>query len=146
MNFITHCITIIALSTCATGALARDDIKEFSIADALATEQAKNILGDNIQFYFGEQSHGAVNKKFGEFGSNKKTNGVGKSDKQACEWAFLSAMKSLRERAQREGANAVVNIRSNYRNATTTSTATFKCGAGNIMAGVALLGDVVELK
>lgn len=146
MNFITRCITIIAISSCATGALARDDVKEFSIAEALATEQAKNILGDDIKFYFGAQSHGAVAKKFGEFGTNKKSNGVGKSDKQACEWAFLSAMKSLRERAQREGANAIVNIRSNYRNATTTSTDTFKCGAGNIMVGVALLGDVVQIK
>lgn len=146
MNFITRCITIIAISSCATGALARDDIKDYSIADALGTEQAKNILGDDIQFYFGEQSHGAVAKKFGEFGTNKKTNGVGKSDKQACEWAFLSAMKSLRERAQREGGNAVVNIRSNYRNATNSSTETFKCGSGAVMSGVALLGDVVEIK
>jgi uncharacterized protein YbjQ (UPF0145 family) len=146
MNFITRCITIIAISSCAAGALARDDIQEFSIADALATEQAKSILGDNIKFYFGKQPHGAVVKKFGEFGSNKKSNGVGKSDKQACEWAFLSAMKSLRDRAQREGANAVVNIRSNYRNVSSTSNETFKCGAGNIMVGVALLGDVVEIK
>ena len=146
MNFITRCITIIAISSCAAGALARDDVKDFSIADALATEQAKNILGNNIKFYFGEQSHGAVTKKFGEFGTNRKTNGVGKSDKTACEWAFLSAMKALRERAQREGGNAIVNIRSNYRNATNSSTETFKCGAGNIIVGVALLGDVVEIK
>lgn len=139
-------IALIALASSATCALARDDIKEFSIADALATEQAKSILGDDIKFYFGNQSHGTVVKKFGEFGTNKKTNGVGKSDRQACEWAFISAMKSLRERAQREGANAVVNIRSNYRNVTTSSPDTFKCGAGAIMSGVALLGDVVEVK
>lgn len=127
-------------------AQARDDVAEYSIADALSTEKAKEILGDNIRFYFGPQKHGAVTKKFGEYGSNKKTNGVGKSDKQACEWAFLSAMKSLRERAEKEGANAVVNIRSNYRNKTTTSADTFKCGSGGLMSGVALLGDVVELK
>jgi uncharacterized protein YbjQ (UPF0145 family) len=146
MNFITRCIALIAIGSCATSALARDDIKEFSIAEALATENAKSVLGSDIKFYFGAQTHGAVSKKFGEFGSNKKTNGVGKSDRQACEWAFLSAMKALRDRAQREGGNAVVNIRSNYRGTTTTSTETFKCGAGNIMAGVALLGDVVTIK
>jgi uncharacterized protein YbjQ (UPF0145 family) len=146
MNFTIRCIALIALASSATCAFARDDIKEFSIAEALATEQAKNILGDDIKFYFGDQPHGAVVKKFGEFGSNKKTNGVGKTDRQACEWAFLSAMKTLRERAQREGANAVVNIRSNYRNATTSSADTFKCGSGAIMSGVALLGDVVQVK
>ncbi|WP_039916000.1 heavy metal-binding domain-containing protein [Cellvibrio mixtus] len=146
MNFITRSIALIALTSCATSALARDDIKEFSIADALATEQAKSILGDDIKFYFGEQAHGAIAKNIVQVGTNKKTNGVGKTDRQACEWAFLSAMKSLRERAQREGANAVVNIRSNYRNVTSTSTETFKCGSGAIMSGVALLGDVVVIK
>lgn len=146
MNIITRCITILAISSCATSALARDDIQEFSIADALATEQAKNILGTNVQFYFGEQKPGKISKRYGEFGSNKKTNGVGKSDRQACEWAFLSAMKSLKERAEREGGNAVVNIRSNYRGAVSSSSETFKCGSGAIMSGVALLGDVVTVE
>ena len=40
----------------------------------------------------------------------------------------------------------MVNIRSNYRGSTSTSTDTFKCGSGALMSGVALLGDVVELK
>jgi uncharacterized protein YbjQ (UPF0145 family) len=55
-------------------------------------------------------------------------------------------MKSLREKAQSFGANAVVNIRSNYRNNLTSSTTTFKCGSGMLISGVALVGDVVELK
>lgn len=146
MNFTIRCIAFLAIAGCATSAMARDDIRDYSVADALSTEQAKNILGTNVKFYFGSQPHGAVAKKFGEFGTNKKTNGVGKSDKEACEWAFLSAMKALRERAEREGANAVVNIRSNYRGTTTTSPDTFKCGSGAIMSGVALLGDVVQTK
>lgn len=146
MKFISHCLATIALVGIAAGASARDEVKEFSIQEVMSSEKAKSVLGDNIRFYFGNQSHGAVSKKFGEFGSNKKTNGVGKSDQEACEWAFLSAMKSLRERAEREGANAVVNIRSNYRRAETSSTDTFRCGAGNIMAGVALIGDVVTIK
>lgn len=146
MNFITRSIALIALTTCATSALARDDIREFSIADALATEQAKNILGDDIKFYFGDQAHGAVVKNHGEYGTNRKTNGVNKSDKEACEWVFLTTLKALRERAQQAGANAVVNIRSNYRNVTSSSTETFKCGSGALMSGVALLGDVVEIK
>lgn len=144
----TLCKLLAALTiTCfAFSAHARDDIKDYSIAEAMSTEKAKEILGTNIKFYFGDQQHGAVTKKFGEFGSNKKTNGVNKSDKEACEWVFLSAMKSLRERAEKEGANAVVNIRSNYRGNTTSSPDTFKCGSGALMSGVALLGNVVEIK
>lgn len=146
MKAISLACAAAALMCCAISAQARDDIRDYSIAEALATENAKNILGENIKFYFGAQKHGPINKRFGEFGSNKKTNGVGKSDRQACEWVFLSALKSLRDRAEKEGGNAVVNIRSNYRGSMTTSTETFKCGSGALMSGVALLGDVVELK
>lgn len=146
MNVVFRTIVLMVLAFCTSNAFARDDIKDFSIANALATEQAKNLLGTDIKFYFGDQTHEAITKKFGQFGSNKKTNGVGKSDQEACERAFLSAMKSLRDRAAREGANAIVNIRSNYRNVISSSTETFKCGSGGIMSGVALLGDVVEIK
>lgn len=146
MKLLTLSISTLIISFCAANASARDDIADYSIADALATEQAKNILGTNIQFYFGDQPHGAISKNFSEYGTNKKTNGANKSDKEACEWAFLSAMKSLRDKAQSVGANAVVNIRSNYRNNTTTSATTFKCGSGMLISGVALLGDVVEIK
>ncbi|RYY73827.1 MAG: excinuclease ABC subunit A [Gammaproteobacteria bacterium] len=136
----------VALSLCALEASARNDIEDYSIADALASEQAKNILGDNIKFYFGNQSHGEVVKVFSEYSSNRKTNGANKSDKEACEWVFLSTLKALRDKAESVGANAVVNIRSNYKNNLSTSDTTFKCGSGMLMSGVALVGDVVTLK
>jgi len=136
----------IALSLCALEASARNEVQDYSIADALASEQAKNILGNNIQFYFGDQPHGEVAKVFSEYGTNRKTNGANKSDKEACEWVFLSTMKALRDKAQSVGANAVINIRSNYKNNLTSSTTTFKCGSGMLMSGVALTGEVVTLK
>ncbi|HSX50052.1 MAG TPA: heavy metal-binding domain-containing protein [Cellvibrio sp.] len=136
----------LVLGACALNASARDDIVDYSVADALASEQAKNILGTEIQFYFGDQPHGTVTKTILETRTNKKTNGANKSDKEACEWAFLSAMKALKEKAQSVGANAVVNIRSNYRNNTTSSATTFKCGSGMLISGVALIGDVVVIQ
>ncbi len=54
-------------------------------------------------------------------------------------------MISLKERAELEGGNAVVDIQSNYQNNLTTSNDTFQCGAGAIVAGVALTGRVVTL-
>lgn len=146
MKQLTTFISAIAIMAFAMSAQARDDIQEYSIKEALSTEKAKEILGTNVKFYFGKQGHGPVVKRFGEFGTNKKTNGVGKSDRQACEWAFYSALLSLKQRAEREGGNAVINIRSNYRGNTTTSNDTFRCGSGAIMSGVALLGDVVTIK
>jgi len=139
-------LSVFALISVAAGAQARDDIRDYSVSEALSTEQAKEVLGTDVKFYFGAQTHGAVAKRFGEFGTNKKTNGFNKSDKAACEWVFLSAMKALKERAIKEGGNAVVNIRSNYRGTLSSSNDTFKCGSGALMSGVALTGDVVTLK
>ena len=106
----------------------------------------KAKLDKNVRFAFGETSLGSVARNHGEFRTNKKTNAFGKSDEKACNWAFLSAIVSLRDRALAEGGNAVINIRSNYKNNTTSSETEYQCGAGNVVAGVALIGDVVTLK
>lgn len=112
----------------------------------MADENIKVVLGDSISFHFGEVIHGKLMRSIGEFTSNKKTNAFNKTDTEACEWAFASAMKSLRDRAIKEGGNAVINIRSNYKGNLSSSETTFRCGAGSIMAGVALTGTVAELE
>jgi hypothetical protein len=124
---------------------ARDERTMMSIEEAMNTEDAKAKLDKGISFYFGDQKHPAVEKRFGEFMSNKKTNAFNKTDERACQWAFLSAMVSFQDRALREGGNAVVNIRSYYKKNTVSSTTEFECGAGNVIAGVTFLGDVVKL-
>ncbi|MBM9519735.1 excinuclease ABC subunit A [Desulforhopalus vacuolatus] len=128
-----------------TSAMARDSIESYSVKDALATDTAKEKLGTDVSFYFGNSKHGEVLKTFGTFSTNKKTNAFNKSDKEACQWVFLSAMIALKDRAVREGGNAVINIKSIYRNNTTSSNNSFQCGAGTIIAGVALEGTVVEI-
>lgn len=127
-------------------ASARDTVESYPIADVLNSEAAKSKLGNNVKFYFGDQTYGPVEQKLGEYRTNRKTNAFNKSDKEACEWVFLTAMIALRDRAVQEGGNAVVNIRSNYRNNLTSSNDTFQCGSGALVAGVALVGDVVKLK
>lgn len=125
---------------------ARDSVSAYEIAEALSMAGDESKLGDQVRFYFGKQPHGKVIKNFGEFRTNKKTNAFNKSDKAACEWVFLSAMIALRDRAIKEGGNAVINIQSNYKNSLKTSETHFQCGAGAIMAGVALVGTVVTLE
>ena len=136
---------IILLNLITMNASARDTIIEHSIKDALNNEVANEKLGNDIKFYFGEQAYSKPIKSCGEFKTNKKTNAFNKSDQEACKWVFLSAMISLRDRAMKLGANAVVNISSNYKNNLTSSNDTFQCGAGAFVAGVALVGTVVRL-
>ncbi|CAN0624331.1 conserved exported protein of unknown function [Burkholderia multivorans] len=123
---------------------ARDTIDNYPVADALGSEPGK--VGDDVALYFAGQPHPAVRKSFGHFATNKKTNAFGKSDLEACQHVFLSAVIELQERARKEGGNAVINIQSNYRNELRSSATEFTCGAGAIIAGVALVGDVVTLK
>jgi uncharacterized protein YbjQ (UPF0145 family) len=146
MKAVLKIISGLVLGACAINASARDSVEEFLIADVMASADAKNILGEHIKFYFGDQPHPKVVKEITESSYQRKTNGANKSDKDACNWAFLSTMKELKEKAQNMGGNAVVNIRSNYSNNPTSSTETFKCASGMLMSSVALVGDVVVVE
>ena len=130
----------------ASDAIARHALLTFPIQDVLKSEDAKERLSGRVKFYFGSQDSGEVARDFGEYRTNKKTNAFNKSDLKACYWTFLSALIALEKRALREGGNAVVDIQSNYKNNAFSSETEFECGAGNIIAGVALKGTVVKLK
>lgn len=139
---IKTCIFLAAF--CMTsGAMARDDRNMYPIEDALKTPAAEEKLDKNIKLYFGKQKAPKAAQKLGEWKTNKKTNAFNKSDKEACEWTFLSAVLELQERAQKEGGNAVVNIVSNYKNQQTSSETEYMCGNGALMAGVSLKGTVI---
>lgn len=117
----------------------------WSIGDALTTTAAKEKLDPTIKLYFGDQKHPKISKEHGEWKTNKKTNGVNKSDREACEWVFLTAILEMQERARKEGGNALVNIKSNYRNIERGSETEYMCGSGALMSGVALKGRAVLL-
>ena len=125
---------------------ARNTLHNLNVKEALKIGRDQGAILDNVQLFFAGQKHPAVDKTYGEFKTNKKTNAFGKSDEKACQWVFFSAIKSLQERAIKEGGNAVINIISNYKGREFSSATEFQCGAGAIIAGVALKGTVVELK
>ena len=127
-------------------ASARNDVLSIDIQAALDTPAAQQKLNKGVKFYFGKTSHPKVKRAYGEVSTSKKTNAFGKSDIEACQWVFLSAMIALQDAAVRQGANAVVDIKSNYQNNPVSDKNSFQCGAGNILAGVALKGKVVKLR
>lgn len=139
-------IAVLVTAFAVSIATARDDIMDISIEKAISTDEAKNKLGKRIKFYFGNQKHPKILEELGEFKTNKKTNSFNKGDEAACSHAFLSALLALKNRAVKEGGNAVVEIRSNYRNEESSSETTFKCGSGNVVCGVALIGKIVKIE
>lgn len=136
-------LTLLAGAGFSMTAQARDDRLHFPVADAMAAAGGK--LDGSVKFFWGSQGYPKGGKEMGAYTSNKKTNFFNKSDKEACDWAWLSAMIALQDRAKREGGNAVVGIHSVYRNAEFTSETEYECGAGNVTGGVALRGTVVKL-
>ncbi len=136
----------LVITLLAGHALARDDKAMHSVSSALESNVAQDVITGEIQLFFGDGNHPPIARKHGNYQSNKKSNGVGRSDEAVCERAFLSALKSLQDRAVREGGNAVVNIVSFYKRNRVSSQTEFECGSGAIMSGVTLKGDVVTLK
>ena len=126
---------------------ARDDALILPVDPVLhMTGNKGESLDGTVKFYFGATAHPKAIKTFGNFATNKKTNSLGKTDNDACNWAMLSALLALQDRAKSEGGNAVVNIMSNYKKEAKSYDKEFECHAGAFVTGVALKGDVVTIK
>lgn len=134
-----------ALLAAAAPADARDTRQHFDIAQAIAAGKADGTLDGSVTFHFkGAPTPGAT--RLGPATTNKKTNAFGKSDETACQWVFLTALKALQAAAKSRGANAVIDIESNYKSQPYSSATQYECGAGGLMAGVALKGVYAKVK
>jgi hypothetical protein len=139
-------ITVLIATGLVSPAFARDSRLEFSIQEALSSDTAVGKINPDIKLYFADEKSPAVIKQFGEYKTNKKTNAFNKSDAVACEWVFLTAVIQMQAKAAELGADAIINIKSNYKNIEYSSSSKYQCGAGGIIAGVALKGDFVKTK
>jgi hypothetical protein len=144
MKISTLLLASLIVAGVSSSAYARDDRLKFPIQPLLESAKAKDALLA-VPLHFAEASPTKFESKYGSVSTNKKTNAFMKSDQEACEWAMLSALKALQERAVREGMTDVINITSNYKNQPFSSTTEFECGAGSVMAGVALKGTLVKI-
>jgi len=135
---------LVASATTIEPALATN-VFMLPIDKAMAMQDASSRLDGTVRFYFGDTSHPSVLHGYGEFVSNRKTNGFAKSDMSACSWVFLSALLEFQKRAHALGANAVINIHSYYKKEDVSNDTEIPCYKGFIVAGLALRGDVVTV-
>lgn len=143
MRKIAHLAAALLAASFASGALAADDVVKFQIQGGIATGKAssRDKIGDDIALYFGSQKTPAVEKKIGEWDSNRTS--ARRSQQERCETAFASAIIALQNRARSEGGNAIINITSGGGDPSVTE---FTCTSGRAMARVRLKGTVVKLK
>jgi uncharacterized protein YbjQ (UPF0145 family) len=137
---------MLALVGAAAAAQARDTKLMLPLAAAMSDNGAQSRLGGTVKFYFGKQATPPVLERLSVDQTSQKTNSFGKTPETSCNWAFLSAMLRLQQRAHELGANAVINIVSNYKNVENSSETEFECHDGALMSGVALKGEFVKLK
>ena len=160
-----HLISAFALlGLLSAGAQAADEKHMMSIKDALNTQEAKQMLDGSVKFYFADQSSPAVAKVvLKDAVTNKKTNASGlnqgnskvaeqlstsptKTIDELCHKTMLSALLQYQARAKKEGGNAVVGIQSYFKKKAFSSPDQYECYQGSMMVGVALKGDIVQLK
>jgi len=122
---------------------AKDVIHDYPVDAALKGPNASNLK--KIPIYMAGQDYPAGDK-IEDNKSNRRTNAFNKSDQEACDIAFLSAIIALQERAAAVGGTAVVDIKSVTKNQDLTSATDYRCVSGAFVANVALTGTIIKTK
>lgn len=141
--------TLAALLLCALpGVSQARDTTHFLPFDAVVAEATQaGRLDGSVKFYLaGNKPAGKVSVINPNITTSQKTNAFGKSDEAACNWVLQSALIKLQNAAKAAGANAVVEIASNYQNKEYRDSSKYECHAGAIMAGVALKAQLATVK
>lgn len=121
---------------------AADQILDLLVTDAKASRHGAALL--DVPFFMAGEQHPTIARRIGEWPTNRRTNAFGKAKTDACRRVFISAIRSLQQRAQVEGGDAIVDIRSNTKNQSFESATEFRCAAGAVVANVALTGTIVK--
>ncbi|MBE7928294.1 excinuclease [Pseudomonas saudiphocaensis] len=124
---------------------ARDTTHYLPFDEAVAEATAAGRLDGSVKFYLAKRPAGAQILRSGVT-TSKKTNAFNKTDEAACSWALQSALIGLEKSAKAAGANAVVDIVSNYKHVEYKDSRKYECHAGAVMAGVALKANFAKVK
>jgi len=133
------------LAACAAGSWAADAEHKMSFAELMESAAAQQKLDGSVRLYLQGQKTPKVLETKGQDVSNKKTNAFGKDATTTCQWAALSALLALQEKAKRLGANAVIDIVSYYKKDAFSSPTDYECHVGAIMSGVAFKGTYAKV-
>lgn len=88
----------------ATAVHARNEAVMLPLADVVKLGLEQGKLDGSVSFHLSGASTPAISEKLGDDVSNKKTNGVGKDDATACNWAALSALMAFEAKAKQRAA------------------------------------------
>jgi hypothetical protein len=137
---------------CVPAAQARNTMLLLPIDVVLRQSATRQLIGADMALRFGGATpdgaelllqvdgHGVVRPHAG-YNGNKE---IRKTDEQACQEAFRTALADMVSMVRRGGGTALVGIVSNYRGVVMSSTAQFECHAGETKALVDLKGTAAR--
>ncbi|NMM80843.1 excinuclease ATPase subunit [Acidovorax sp. SRB_14] len=137
-------MALVALSA-VTLVQARNDALMLPLEQVVQMGLDQGKLDGSVKFYLSGAKTPKTSANLGVDISNKKTNGVGKDDVTACNWAALSVLIAFEASAKQKGANVVVDIHSFYKRNVVKDSVNYECHAGNIMTGVTLKGSYARI-
>jgi len=140
-------VAALFLAAIPTISQARDTTHYLPFESVVAEATQAGRLDGSVKFYLaGKKPAGQVQVINPNITTSKKTNAFNKTDQVACAWALQSALVSLQQAAKAAGANAVVEIASNYQHKEYKDSEKYECHAGALMAGVALKAQLANVK
>ena len=127
-------------------AFAADKIEYFTFQNAVDAATKSGKLDGSVKFYLaGNAPGGQANVVLSDVEITRKTNAFGKKDPVTCDWALQSALISLQDDAKQAGANAVIDIVSNYGHEFRDGQR-YECHVGFLMSGVMLKAKFAKVQ
>ncbi len=136
MKYIGIAILVMLLGTTLQ---ARDTKLMLSVSKGLKKGRQVGALDRNIRVQFGSRGVRGGQRRYT---ANRQTNAFNKTDVGACEWAFISAVKSLQDRARKMGKRRVTGIVNYHNRIRRSNSSRYECHVGRIIAKVALQGNI----
>ncbi|PLX78466.1 MAG: hypothetical protein C0616_14330 [Desulfuromonas sp.] len=145
MIFLFTTTIFVMTAITATIASAADNWLYMSVKDALQSDLAKDKLDSGISFFMKGQSHPRASDETREFTANKRARKFGRSQEEACQYAFVSALIAFQQRADKEGRNAAIDLYSITKDKKFESSDQYSCLVGGMVANVAIRGKVANI-
>jgi uncharacterized protein YbjQ (UPF0145 family) len=139
-------IPALLAATPAAAQRHQDAVNVFPVAGVRDDPEFTSQI-NGVRFYFaGERHPGIVRRVQNNATTSQRARKSGRTADWACQRALMNSLIRLGNAAQSSGANAVINIRSNWDNREWANGTEYECAVGRMMAGVALKGDIVTLR
>lgn len=146
MKAITYAsaIALAAMLLAAPAARAGDKVIHLSFEAGVAAARKAGSIDGSVKFYLaGNGPRGQIVND--NVTINRKTNAFGKSDEETCNHVLATDLIYLQNEAKQAGANAVVDIVSNYNDTAYRDSQNFECHKGFLMSGVALKAKLAKV-